>query len=132
LTNELQSKLHLSSARFALLLDAPEGYLSMLGLLPVGLNLETTAHGEYDFVQTFVTKRSDLERELPIILAAATTSALVWLCYPKAGHGITTDLNRDIVREAVEGHTDWRCVTQIALDATWSALRLRPLELVGH
>ena len=132
MTQDIQTKLRLSGARRALLLGAPVGYLSALGSLPAGLRLEVAVQGEYDFVQAFVTKLSELERELPIILAAATTNALLWLCYPKAGHGITTDLNRDIIRESVEGHTTWRCVTQVAIDATWSALRLRPRELVGH
>lgn len=129
---DIQTKLRLGSAQRALLLGAPEGYLSTLGSLPAGLKRETMVQGEYDFIQAFVTLRSDLELELPKILSAATTTALVWLCYPKASHGIVTDLNRDIVRESVEGHTTWRCVTQVAIDATWSALRLRPRELVGR
>jgi hypothetical protein len=129
---ELQTKLHMDRARRALLLGAPEGYLSLLGTLPDGLVLETVVQGEFDFALVFVTRQSDLERELSIILPAVNNTALVWICYPKAGHGITTDLNRDIVREVVESQTAWRCVTQVAIDATWSALRVRPSELVGH
>jgi hypothetical protein len=132
MTNDLQTKLRFGDAHCALLLGVPDGYLGTLGTLPPDTLLDTIMQGEYDFVQAFVTKRSDLERELPTIIAAAISTALVWICYPKAGHGISTDLNRDIVRDMVEVSTTWRCVTQVAIDTTWSALRLRPRVLVGH
>jgi hypothetical protein len=132
MASDLFVTLRLFNAKRALLLRVPDGYVTILGDLPTGLVLETTAQGEYDFIQAFVILRSDLERDLPMILSAATFSSMIWICYPKAGHGIITDLNRDIVREVVEGTTSWRCVTQVAIDATWSALRLRPRELVGH
>jgi hypothetical protein len=132
MTNDLLVKLRLFNAKRALLLRAPDGYLTIFGDLPPGLILETTAQGEYDFIQAFVTLRSDLECDLPMILSAATFSSMIWICHPKAGHGVFTDLNRDIVRKVVEGTSTWRCVTQVAIDAAWFALRLRPKELVGH
>jgi hypothetical protein len=36
------------------------------------------------------------------------------------------DLQRESVWEAMSEVTDWRPVSQIALDAVWSALRFRP------
>jgi hypothetical protein len=53
----------------------------------------------------------------------AGARALTWVAYPKAGK-LGTDLNRDRVREAVQAH-GLDTVRQVALDDTWSALRLK-------
>lgn len=70
-------------------------------------------------------------RELaPEVLGAAAEGGLVWLAYPKGGSGIETDVNRDILWEALKP-TEWRPVRQVALDDVWSAMRFRPATDVG-
>ena len=41
-----------------------------------------------------------------------------------------TDLSRQVVWDSLTG-TGWEPVTQVAVDETWSALRIRPTEKVG-
>ncbi len=71
----------------------------------------------------FVRDRADLERHLSELKAGADADRLTWVAYPKAGQ-LSTDLNRDVVREIAAGH-GLDTVRQIAIDDTWSALRLK-------
>ena len=56
--------------------------------------------------------------------------SILWFAYPKGTSKIKTDINRDTIRETGEtfGITT---VTAISIDATWSALRFRPIDRVG-
>jgi hypothetical protein len=47
-----------------------------------------------------------------------------WVAYPKANR---TDINRDKLWPILAEH-GFRPISQVALDATWSALRFRPLR----
>ena len=52
-------------------------------------------------------------------------------CYPKKRTAAESDLSQDRVGElAVEAGVE--AVSQVALDATWSALRFRPAHLYRH
>ncbi len=55
---------------------------------------------------------------------------VLWFAYPKISSGIKTDINRDIIANlALEFGLD--AVTAVSIDTTWSALRFRPIEMVG-
>lgn len=84
-----------------------------------------------DAVLAFATTMADLERLVPAAIVAVVRDGPLWIAYPKGGSGVATDLKRDVVPPvlAVRGY---RPVAQIALDATWSALRFRPAEAVGR
>lgn len=58
---------------------------------------------------------------LPELLSART----------KRSSGVETDITRDVGWQALR-EAGWRPVTQIAIDATWSALRFRPADQVGR
>jgi hypothetical protein len=76
-----------------------------------------------DSLVFFVHNSSELSQNLSKLSAAAQRHSLLWLAYPKAGQ-LNTDLNRDGIRKyAVEHGLD--TVRQIAIDDTWSALRLK-------
>ena len=61
----------------------------------------------------------------PRILAAAKPTATIWVSYPK-GKSMATDLNRDIVRTTLQP-LGLDTIAQIAIDNTWSALRVKPI-----
>jgi hypothetical protein len=65
--------------------------------------------------------RAALDAAVERLIAAR--DGVAWVAYPKAGK-LGTDLNRDRVREAVQAH-GLDTVRQVALDDTWSALRLK-------
>ncbi len=56
--------------------------------------------------------------------------SVLWFAYPKKGSGLKTDINRDILM-AVGNEYGIDTVTAISINATWSALRFRPTEMVG-
>ncbi|MBV9000246.1 MAG: DUF3052 family protein [Solirubrobacterales bacterium] len=82
------------------------------------------AADQADGVLVFCHAREDLERLSDQFVAPAKRDTLTWVAYPKAGK-LGTDLNRDILADLVKAH-GVQPVRQVALDDTWSALRLRP------
>ena len=77
-----------------------------------------------DAVIVFCRGCDDLERLNDQFVPSAKRDALTWVAYPKAGK-LGTDLNRDVLAELVKAR-GVQPVRQVALDETWSALRLRP------
>jgi hypothetical protein len=127
-------KLGLKPGMSVLLVNAPAGYREALGALADGAAVEATdgsATGQADLIQLFCSNREDLEAHAPTALAAYRPNGRLWVCYPKGGSGVRTDLNRDVDWRPLAA-AGFRAVTQIAIDATWSALRFRPHAEVGH
>jgi len=72
----------------------------------------------------FVVDAASLGRHIGQVATSALADRLTWVAYPKGGQ-LGTDLNRDSLAAMLMGK-GVRPVTQIAIDATWSALRFRP------
>jgi hypothetical protein len=66
-----------------------------------------------------------LLRDGPAWRQALKPNGLLWVSYPK-GKAMPTDLNRDVVRVTVQ-QVGLDTVSQVAIDDTWSALRLKPI-----
>jgi hypothetical protein len=76
-------------------------------------------------VLAFVRMQAELEdADAVVAISAARDDRLSWIAYPKAG-ALGTDLNRDRLAAAVTA-LGAQPVRQVAIDATWSALRFRP------
>ncbi|KAB2856206.1 MAG: hypothetical protein F9K46_14515 [Anaerolineae bacterium] len=121
----LVKKLVIKQGYRLLILNAPEGYLDLLGELPDGAAIDATADGQYELVLLFVKSKADLNAHAPSAIAAVKPGGLLWFAYPKKSGSIKTDINRDDGWEMVL-KAGWDPVTQIAIDATWSALRFKP------
>ena len=106
----------------------PAGFLENLGV-----EVHTQSDGTpYPFVLLFVKDSVEFFALTPIAVKAVVFDALFWLASPKKSGAIQSDLSRDIVWELMKATgTGLRPVTQVAIDATWSALRFRPEEKVG-
>ena len=105
----------------------PGQALAVLGRpAQVELDVEAGADpGAADAVIAFVTMAAELHHApAQAAIAAGRRDALAWVAYPKAGQ-LGTDLNRDALVAQVAAF-DVQPVRQVAIDATWSALRLRP------
>lgn len=129
MSSPLPKKLGMKSGIRALILGAPAGYVASLKPLPDGFTIATKSTGAYGFIQVFVTELSqvsDFAARLPKI---ASQNALVWISYPKQTSKLETDLNRDIIWKEMN-RAGWPGVSIIAIDETWSALRVRPANLV--
>jgi hypothetical protein len=126
----LLNKLRLKVGQRILLLNPPLNFLEVLGNLPAGMHLDSTPEGEYDAVLLFVKDSLELGEFKTAILNAIRYDGLLWISYPKGSSKVKTDLNRDILWEKM-ADTNWRPVTLVSVDETWSAMRFRPTEVVG-
>lgn len=72
----------------------------------------------------FVANRTELERWMAQVAAAARADRLTWIAYLKGGQR-GTDLDRDSLNDALK-EQGVRAVRQVSVDSIWSALRFRP------
>ncbi|MEO5805087.1 DUF3052 family protein [Devosia sp.] len=80
--------------------------------------------GQADVVLVFLRSRADLRRQLGVLPATLRADVILWIAYPKLTSKLAGDLNRDAIHGLVE-QFGLSTVTQIAIDADWSAMRLR-------
>jgi hypothetical protein len=113
---ELAKKLQLKSAQRVEVLAGP-------AIDPPALVPGTGASD--DALLVWARRRSDLDEHASAIACAARAGRLTWVASPKAGQ-LGTDLKRDSLAELVAGN-GFQPIRQIAIDGTWSALRVRPL-----
>jgi hypothetical protein len=109
--------------------SAPGGFDAILGPLPDGAR--RTAEPGPDVVLVFVHDNAAFERAIPALRQHAHSARAAWIAYPKLSSSKAGNLGRDTIRGALDA-TDITTVTQVALDDTWSAIRLRPLDRVGR
>jgi hypothetical protein len=119
-------KLGLKPGMRALVMAAPDGYISRLSSLPEGVEIATKPTATYEFVQFFATRMTEIEKSAPGLLQRAAPGAVFWITYPKKTSGIDSDLSRDVLAAAMTNQ-GWRPVSIVALDEVWSALRFRPI-----
>lgn len=103
----------------AMVLNAPEGY-------DLGIATEQDLEGgPFAFVQVFVKNEQEAREWVAKLIPRLADDAVFWLTYPKQSSKIKTDINRDILWKMIEASTDYRLVSNVAVDDVWSALRLR-------
>lgn len=120
----LVKKLGVKSGNRIALLNAPAGYLDLLGELPADVRVDSELAGaDYDFVQAFYVCRADYEASFPRLKAAIHKGGMVWVSWYKKAAKMPTDINEDVVREVAlaGGLVD---VKVAAIDAQWSGLKL--------
>jgi hypothetical protein len=98
---------------------------ALVGSLP---DAATIVHaGEpADVVIAFVSNEAELRASLPAAAAAASGDRLLWLAYPKLSSGMATNLSRDVITPLTDELSGLTGVAIVAIDSTWSAMRLRP------
>ncbi len=127
----LVKKLGIRPGQRVLILNAPDGYVELLTELPEGVELSHSREGTFDFVHLFVKDSTELDAFRPAAMDAVEYDGLLWISYPKRSSKVQTDLTRDVLWELMKG-TGLRPVSQVSVDAVWSALRFRPEEKVGQ
>ena len=84
----------------------------------------------YDFIQVFGYQQDELEFLVNSVAKSGKYDCKFWACYPKGTGKIKSDIKRETVWKAFE-LVGLDTVTQVAIDEIWSALRGRPVEMVG-
>lgn len=126
----LSNKLRIQPGQRLLFLNAPPGYVELLGPMPADVEVcDSPQQGTFDFVHLFVKTVDELARLGPVAIQAAKYDGLLWISYPKRSSGVDTDLTRDRGWETLS-QAGLRPVTQVSIDEVWSALRFRPIESV--
>lgn len=129
MSSALPKKLGIKTGMCGFILGAPDGYIASLKPLPEDFSIATKNTGAFDFIQIFATRLSQVSEFAQRLPKIASPNALVWISYPKQSSKIETDLNRDIIWNEMN-RSGWPGVSIIAIDETWSALRVRPANLV--
>jgi 1-acyl-sn-glycerol-3-phosphate acyltransferase len=124
--SELSRKLKIGPGDRCLVFNPPEGYLERLQPLPEGASAGPGNGAEAaDVLQLFVADRAALEREFSTRYGALKPGGRLWVTYPNAGSGVTTDLSRNhgwgVLHSAGLTATD-----ELSLDVSWQALRFQP------
>ena len=116
----LAERLQVKRGRRLAVIGAPAG----LALDGLALDGADAVPAEADIVLAFAPDRAWLEHWLASALPTLRPDALLWVAYVKLTSPRAGDLSRDVIRALVPGY-GLDTVAQIAIDADWSALRLR-------
>jgi hypothetical protein len=121
-TTPLPGRLGIHEGSRVALVAAPSGFERVLGELPCGARLRTSARGRLDVVVFFVTRHAELSRRFPTFARALEADGGLWIAWPKQTSGVATDLGFDRVQRVGldAGLVDNKVC---AIDATWSGLR---------
>jgi hypothetical protein len=122
--SDLASKLQLKSDQSLLVINAPSEHAPQLD--EISLTNATPASA----VLVFVTLLADVPILVQQGIASIRPDGLLWVAYPKGGSGLSSDVNRDRLKQAAES-TGWQSVRLVAVDHIWSAMRFRPADQIG-
>jgi hypothetical protein len=102
---------------------APEGYVSWLVPLPLGVHFQPKIEKSTGLLHLFVEKRADLARELTEARKKLPVDSVVWVSWPKKSSKRATDITEDTIREVALplGFVD---VKVCAVSEIWSGLKL--------
>ena len=129
MAQDLATKLLIAPGTSVLMLNAPIGFQRKLAPLPDGVTVSDKRGTSAEVVVAFTRDSGELKR-LATAFPTYAEDAILWVCYPKGGKAAGTDLDRDILRAALEKH-DLAGVTLVAFDEQWSAMRFRATDDVG-
>jgi hypothetical protein len=119
----LPRKLGIQENHTVAVINGPRGFQTMLGELPRGVTVATSARRSgLDVIVVFVDRRAELSRRFPALAARLDPDGGLWVAWPKRASGVATDLTEDVVREIAiaAGLVDNKVC---AIDDTWSGLR---------
>ncbi|MBM3818044.1 MAG: DUF3052 family protein [Acidimicrobiia bacterium] len=119
----LAKKLGIKADTRLLPLHAPDEYATLLAPLPPRVRVDRRAGEGVDIVHVFVTRRTELTRQLTALRRALRTDAAVWVSWPKKAAKMATDVTEDTIREVALplGFVD---VKVCAVSDVWSGLKL--------
>jgi hypothetical protein len=128
--SEIFRKLRLERSMKILIMNAPDEFEALLTGVNYDREYREVHKNGFDFILIFTTTMKELEELLRKAGNAGKYDCLFWICYPKGGSKIKSDIKRDKAWTALE-IINLRPVTMIAIDETWSAMRGRPPGEVG-
>jgi hypothetical protein len=121
----LPRKLGIDEGDEIALIGAPGWIEDSLSNLPdvASVHTDLADDARYDVILAFVTRRAELEAELPRLRARMAPACGLWIAWPKLASKVPTDMSDQVVRDVAlpTGLVDNKVC---AIDETWSGLRL--------
>jgi len=118
-------KMRMAPGMSVALLHAPDAVESLLGMPGDVARVEDPAAA--DFLLVFASTQAEAEERLSALAPGISPKTIAWLAYPKGSKAAGHDMSRDTVWRFAET-IGLRLVSNVAIDETWSALRMRPAE----
>ena len=119
----LAQKLGIKSGMNVAVINPPSNYRRLLGSAGRSVTFSDRTPNDASFVHLFVTRRSELEKNLPALRNKVADTGTVWVSWPKKSSGVQTDVTEDVIR-AVALPLGFVDVKVCAVDETWSGLKL--------
>jgi hypothetical protein len=119
----LAKKLGIKAGAKILLHNQPENYLTLFTDFPADTAELTDIKSETaDFIHIFCTSTDEIETAAEKYKPMLKKSGMMWISWPKGSSAISTNLNRDFIREYMldNGLVD---VKVAAIDEDWSGLK---------
>lgn len=103
------------------IVNAPDGFVELLGSLPDGTSIQTTLRGKPDLVIWFPKNAKDLENRIDE-LAIKTPAGGIWIAWKKQQKGINSNISQSMIRELALASSlvDYKICS---IDETWSGLK---------
>ena len=102
--------------------NVPANYWSLLGPLPPNVHVSSEGEMELDFIHIFASTLSGMQESVISLKTNLKKDGMMWISWPKGSSGITTDLNRDIIRAFIL-QTELVDIKVCAIDETWFGLK---------
>ncbi|MGK5078125.1 DUF3052 family protein [Janthinobacterium sp. HLX7-2] len=115
-------KMYVKNAKALAVLNDGGEHAALLAQLPPELWVKEGA--DADWILVFARSRAELEHWLPQAQTCLAPGGAVWLAYRKGGSKAGSDIHRDDIRVYAQA-LGLDSVAMIAIDADWSALRLK-------
>ncbi|HPE54794.1 MAG TPA: YdeI/OmpD-associated family protein [Bacteroidales bacterium] len=109
-----------------LIINAPKEYTETTKTAFTNVSDSAESEIKFDFIQLFACDKTELNTQLPPLVKKLQQGGLLWVCYPKKSSGINSNLVKNESWDVLK-IINFRPVTAISVDATWTALRLKPV-----
>jgi len=121
----LPVKLGIGEGDEVAVIGAPDQFEDLLGELPdvASFHSSLADDARYDVIVAFMTRRAELEDELPVLRSRMAPACGLWIAFPKQASKVPTDMSDHVIREIAlpTGLVDNKIC---AIDQTWTAVRL--------
>lgn len=118
----IAEKMYVKNAQALAVFNDGGGHAALLAQLPA--ERLVSEGGSADWILLFARSRAELEQYLPMAQARLAPGGAVWVAYRKGGAKAGSDIHRDDIRHFAQS-VGLDSVAMIAIDADWSALRLK-------
>jgi uncharacterized protein YdeI (YjbR/CyaY-like superfamily) len=126
---QLAKKLLIKTAQRWLFINAPTEFLESFVSIAAEIKTVISTEETYNGVLLFVENSAELKQHLPAVASALKSETVFWIAYPKKSSGIVSDLEMTGNWQETENY-GLQIVASAAIDKTWTALRLRPKNLI--